>query len=245
MKILNKWTCVLNNYPTEIKVSESRRTKYWHYSDSGIPKKVDTTKSDKEGYYLDQNGDRYVKNTKTAGKPRMLSINAQKIYVGIHHSVRSKIVNELHSLFHGEFKKQLPAKIDLTNKKILVGLHFHDVYTTKLPDLDNLANLFVKCGIDCLTTANNPNQIKQGSATHKLGILPDDKLKFIPHIMYEFTNVNDEKDRKLEFSLYEVTEDFSIEALCEQFINMSKPIVDVTSINTGDTFSIINTAGKT
>lgn len=63
--------------------------------------------------------------------------------------------------------------------------------------------------------------------------------------MYEFTNVNDEKDRKLEFSLYEVTEDFSISRLCEQFINMSKTIVDVTSTNIGDTPSIINTVDKT
>jgi len=218
MKILKKWTCVFKDYPTEIKVSEKRRAQYWKKGENNLPKKVDTSKTDSEGYCLDSQGERYLKNTKTAGQPRMLSINAQKIYVGIHHSVRSKIVNQLHELFFNEFKKQLPAKIDTNGKKILIGLHFYDTYTSKLPDLDNLANLFVKCGIDCLTTANNPNQVKQGSVTHKLGILPDDKLKFIPHIFYEFTDVKGGPDRRLEFSLYEVPEDFSIEKLCDQIV---------------------------
>lgn len=219
MKITRKWTCVIKNYPTEIKVSESRRAQYWKVGESNVPKKVDTSKTDNEGYYVDSNGERYVKNTKTAGKPRMLSINAQKIYVGIHHSVRSKIVNQLHELFYAEFKKQLPAKIDTVGKKIVIGLHFYDTYTNKLPDLDNLANLFVKCGIDCLTTANNPNQVKQGSVTHKLGILPDDKLKFISHIFYEFTDIKDDSNRRLEFSIYEVPEDFSVEQLCDKFLS--------------------------
>lgn len=222
MSILKKHTATIVNYPLEIKVSDSRRACYWTKADdekSLIPKKYrDLTKfgfnSDDILVELGTN-ERVIKNVKTAGKPRMLTINAQKIYVGIHHSVRSKIVNELHTIFNKEFKSQLPSKIDTTKKKIMIGLHFHDVYTTKLPDLDNLANLFVKCGIDCLTTVNNPNQIKGASTTHKLGILPDDKMIFIPHILYEFTNVQDPKDRKLDFCLYEVTDDFSIESLLD------------------------------
>jgi len=217
MKIYNKWTCKIKDYPTEIKVSDSKRAQYW--------KKGDTLPIKHQGAILDVNGiyrdpvthQKLIKNTKTAGKPRMLTINAQKIYVGIHHSVRSKIVNELHSLFNREFKAQLPKQIDLGANKVLIGLHFYDVYNSKLPDLDNLANLFVKCGIDCLTTANNPNQVKTGEYSHKLGILLDDKIIFIPHIMYEFTNIDDPKDRRLEFSLYEVSEDFSVEKLCDEY----------------------------
>lgn len=217
-KILKKWICSIKDYPTEIKVSDQKRATYWKQSDSNLPKKVNTSTVDPDGYYLDSNGNRFLKNVKTAGKPRMLTINAQKIYVGIHHSVRSKIVNELHKMFYEEFKKQLPAKIDLTNKKLMIALHFYDTYTTKLPDLDNLANLFVKCGIDCLTSVNNPNQVKIAT-THKLGIVPDDKMSFIPHIFYEFTNVDDVKDRKLDFILYEVEEDFSIEKHFSSSIN--------------------------
>lgn len=217
MKVLKKHTCSIKNYPTEIKVSESKRAQYWKLGDTGLPKKVDTTKTNIEGFYVDGNGERYLKNTKTAGKPRMLTINAQKIYVGIHHSVRSIIVNELHSLFHQEFTKQLPKVIDTRGKKILIGLHFHDIYTTKLPDLDNLGNLFVKCGIDCLTTVNNPNQVKS-LITHKLGIIPDDKMIFIPHILIEYTEITDVTKRKLDFSLYEVTEDFNIEAILDNLL---------------------------
>lgn len=221
MKVIKRHTCVIRDYPTEIKVSESRRANYWSKSDYDkalVPKKYrDLTQF---GFDSDQimielkTGEKVIKNVKTVGKPRMLTINAQKIYVGIHHSVRSKIVNELHSIFNKEFKNQLPAKIDTTDKKILISLHFHDKYTTKLPDLDNLANLFVKCGIDCLTTVNNPNQVKT-AATHKLGILPDDKIIFIPHIVMEFTEIEDLKDRKLLFTLYEVTNDFSVQELLD------------------------------
>ncbi len=226
MGILRKWKCTIKDYPTEIKVSDSRRACYWTKADddkSLIPKKYrDASKYgfNPDGILIDTTTQaKVIKNLKTAGKPRMLTINAQKIYVGIHHSVRSKIVNELHTIFNKEFKTQFPTKIDTTNKKIMIVLHFHDVYTTKLPDLDNLANLFVKCGIDCLTTVNNPNQIKGLSATHKLGILPDDKMIFIPHILYEFTGVEDPKDRKLDFSIYEVTEDFSLEAVLDEVMN--------------------------
>lgn len=226
--IYKKHSCTILDYPTEIKVSEKRREKYWKASElSGLPQKHSWTGTDKEGYLIDANGERFTKNTKTAGKPRMLTINAQKIYVGIHHSVRSKIVNELHELFNDAFKKQLPATIPLNGNKILIALHFYDTYTPKLPDLDNLANLFVKCGIDCLTTANNPNQTK-GGATHKLGILPDDKMIFIPHIVVEFTHVDNSALRKLNFNLYEVAPQFSVENLLDKehqaYLSLQPPI---------------------
>lgn len=168
---------------------------------------------------MDPAGNKVVKNIKTAGTPRTVTINAQAIYVGLHHAVRSKIVNDLHKLFHDEFKKQFPAKIILNDNRLLVTLHFYDLYSDKLPDLDNLANLFVKCGIDCLTTINNPNQAK-GGLTHKLGIIPDDKAIFIPHIVCEFTDVQDVKDRKLCFNLYVVDKEFTVEALLDKQINL-------------------------
>jgi len=216
--ILKKFKCSIKDYPTEIKVSDKRRAVYYKLGDN-VPKKHVISKVDKEGFLLDVKGDKILKNVKTAGQPKMLTINAQKIYVGIHHSVRSKIVNELHALFNEEFKKQLPAKIELGENKIMIGLHFQDVYTNKLPDLDNLANLFVKCGIDCLTTVNNPNQMTALSTTHKLGILPDDKMAFIPHIHCEFTHVEDPKDRKLDFYIYLVTPDFSLVKVLQELPN--------------------------
>ena len=214
MKVLNKHSCVIPDYPVSIKVSEKKRPVYWKRGQL-LPKKYPQPQFifNPEGILIDaSNGEKMIKNIKTVGKPRLLSINAQKIYIGIHHSVRSKIVSELHDVFNKAFKAQFPPIINLGVNKILVTLHFFDVYSVKLPDLDNLANLFVKCGIDCLTTANNPNQTK-GGATHKLGILPDDKMIYIPHIVVEFTHVADPKDRKLEFNLYEVTPDFTVDEL--------------------------------
>ena len=214
--IKTKFTCTIPNYPREVQVSNKRKAQYWKQGEV-IPKKY-ATYTYSAGWLVDPAGNKVVKNLKTAGTPRHITINAQAIYVGLHHAVRSKIVNELHTLFHAEFQKQLPSKILLGDNKILVALHFYDTYSDKLPDLDNLANLFVKCGIDCLTTANNPNQTK-GGATHKLGIIPDDKAVFIPHIVYEFTHVDDVKDRKLDFNLYLVDKSFTVEALLDKTID--------------------------
>lgn len=221
MEVLKKWNCVIKDYPTEIQVSEKKRATYWSLKDV-LPKKYsDKTKF---GFGIDgqlvdlTTGLKVIRNAKTAGKPRLLTINAQKIYVGIHHSVRSKIVNELHELFNKAFKEQLPAKIDLSGNKILISLHFYDLYTSKLPDLDNLANLFIKCGIDCLTTPNNPNQTSSSGTTHKLGIIPDDKMIFIPHISSEFTHVDKVEDRKLVFNLYLVEPTFSMEESLDKLV---------------------------
>jgi hypothetical protein len=52
--------------------------------------------------------------------------------------------------------------------------------------------------------------------------------------MYEFTHVNDEKDRKLEFSLYEVTEDFSIEKACQHFIDLNLQTYESNNSSTPD-----------
>ncbi len=216
MKIYKKYTATIPDYPTEIKVSDKKRATYWYKGDITPKKYADSLKFgfNTEDILVDlSTGSKVVKNNKTAGNPRMLTINAQKIYVGIHHSVRSKIVNELHDLFSTHFKAQLPANIDVKDRKILIGLNFHDVYSGKLPDLDNLANLFVKTGIDCLTTANNPNQTKGTQPTHKLGIIPDDKMIFINSIVVQFTDVANVKDRKLDFNIYQVSEDFSVDDL--------------------------------
>jgi len=213
--IIQSYKCTIPDFPTEVQVSKKKRPTYWTRKDDAkgrIPQKYsDRTKYDFN--LLDRLVDvttmePVIKNSKTAGLPRMLSINAQKIYVGLHHSVRSVIVNQLHEMFHKEFSKQLPATINLGKNRLLISLNFHDVYTSKLPDLDNLANLFVKCGIDCLTSTTDPVKYP-----HKLGIIQDDKIKYIPHILCEFTHITDPALRKLDFNIFVVPSGFSVETL--------------------------------
>ena len=217
MRILKKWKCSIRDYPTEIKLSEKRKATYYKIGEAPPKKYGGVFFPDKDGHLLDDRGEKILKNTKTAGKPRMMSINLQRLYVGCHHSVRSKIVNEMHEMLSKEFKKQFPEKIEIPEGcKIIIHLHFYDIYNSKIPDLDNLAGLFLKTGIDCLTTANNPNQIKAGEANHKLGIIPDDKIEFIPGIVSEFTNVEKQEDRKLDFDLYLVEGKFKIENLLDK-----------------------------
>lgn len=216
MKILKKHHCRIDNYPIEVKVSDKRREKYWKHGEA-VPKKyISITTIDNKGFLLDTNGERLVKNIKTAGTPRMLAINFQKLYVGVHHSVRAKIIEELHTVINAAFAVQLPTTIDTKDKKILIHLHFYNTITRHTPDLDNMSSLFVKCGIDCLTTANNPNQTKGSGYSHKLGIIPDDTTRFIPYVIVEFTEIKEDETRKLDFNLYEVETGFSIEDLLDK-----------------------------
>lgn len=219
MQIYNKYTVTIPNYPREIQISNSARAKYWYKKDD-IPKKYgDITKFEfnKDDVLIDKSdGSKVVRNTKTAGKPRMLTINATKIYVGIHHSVRSKIVDELHKLFYSHFKTQLPSTIPIKEgNKLCISFQYYDVYNEKLPDLDNLSNLYIKCGVDCLTSISNPNQLK-GSVSHKLGIIPDDKTKYVAILAPEFINVDKIEDRKLVVNIYEVSNSFHITSLLDE-----------------------------
>lgn len=208
--IIEKYTAHLPDFPREIQVSSKRKAKYWKVGEK-IPKKY-AKYGNAGGFIVDDKGEKVVKNVKTAGTPRTVQINSQLIYVGLHHSVRNKIVDAIHAFFHDEFKKQLPAKINLgVGDRVLISLNFHDVLHRKTRDLDNLSSLFFKCGIDCLTTPNNPNQVKSSGYSHKLGIIEDDTIYFIPYIVIEFTPIPEGSQRFLDFSLYIVDKNFSIE----------------------------------
>lgn len=212
MKVLKKWQCSIERYPTEIQISAKRRPKYYKTGEAPPKKYGGVFYPDKEGYLLDDSGEKILKNTKTANKPRFITINANHIYVGVHNSIRSKIVNSMHEMLGSEFKKQFPSKIDIPDGcKILVHLHFYDIYTSRTPDLDNLSNLFIKTGIDCLTELNNKNQKNEEGETHKLGIIKDDKIIFIPGIAAEYTCVSTSEERKLNFNLYLIEDGFKIE----------------------------------
>ena len=206
-----------------MKVSDKRREKFWKNGET-LPLKHQGATLDASGFYVNSNGQKLTKNTKTAGKPRMLGINFQKLYVGVHHSVRSKIIEELHTILGAAFKTQFPAKIALNGSKILIHLHFHNSLSRHTPDLDNLSALFVKCGIDCLTSANNPNQMKASGYSHKLGIIPDDTIAFIPFVVVEFTEQDASKQRYLDFNLYEVESEFTMEGLIDKEMQMQQAV---------------------
>lgn len=225
MKIYSKYQCIIPDYPREVKISESMRATYFEKGQELLKKYQDKNLFDynSDGILINlSTKEKVVKNPNKAGKPRMLSINSQKIYVGVHHSVRVKIVDQLHTLFHDAFKVQFPSKIDLTNKKILAHCRFYDLYNSKLPDLDNLSNLFIKTALDCLTTNRNSKQ----SHPHKLGIIEDDKAKFIFSLAPEFTEVFKSDDRMLVFNLYVVSEDFNLESTLDNL--MIKELDNVT-----------------
>lgn len=216
--ISEKFTCTILDFPLKVEVSKKRKVKYWKFGEK-IPKKYANYTYDGD-YLVDPAGNKVVKNVKTAGTPKFIGLNFQQIYVGVHHSTRTKIVGALHTLFHDAFKTQLPAHIDLTGKRLLISLHFYDTLTNKTRDLDNLSALFFKCGIDCLTKPNNPNQVNSDGYSHKLSIIEDDTISFIPYIALEFTPILEGEQRKLDFNLYVVDPAFRLESMLDSQIGV-------------------------
>lgn len=226
--IVEKFKCVIKDYPLKIQVSNKRMPVYWKVKNK-LPKKYANYLNDGVNI-IDSEGKKVLKNVKSVGTPKFVPINAQLIYVGLHHSVRSKIVDTLHNLFNKEFKDQLPKKIDLKeDERILISLHYHDTLDVNTRDLDNLSALFFKCGIDCLTSPNNPNQIISGYS-HKLSIIKDDSIYFIPYIVIEFTPIPEGAQRKLDFNVYVVKKNFSIETLLDNSLIPAKTISEDESI---------------
>ena len=113
--IHKKYTIEIPNYITHIKLSESRRAKYYTVTEEDrIPKKYKKLgiSYDKKGIALDNEGEKIIKNTRVAGTPKLWKINSQDLYSGnLHHHSRAKIMVELHKYF-----------VDVVTKNLLKSL---------------------------------------------------------------------------------------------------------------------------
>jgi len=139
---------------------------------------------------------------------KMLKINNQAIYNGfIGRFTRNIVINNLHDYLSIEIGRYVPG---LIRKKIELPVNITvDIYTVinhgsismrsgKLCwkpakasyeptwDIDNLATIWIKCINDVLV---------------KEGVLPDDNVSCISGMRYNFIEVQDLKDRKLEITI--------------------------------------------
>ncbi len=134
-------------------------------------------------------------------KSSYMKVGYNRIYAGINHFVRAKMVSQLHSFISKHIPDgitcEYPAEMHLT---IYCPINWGSVrmYKGKISwkkpadnyepnwDLDNLATLWLKCINDVLV--------------HK-GIFPDDTVKYIRKATYEFKECDDLTDRRIVFKL--------------------------------------------
>lgn len=222
--IYKKWKVEIKDYITHVKLSNSRRTVYYKKGDK-IPKKYQKDLDfDKKGIAINKTTkEKIVKNTKTAGTPKLWKINFNQIYSGnLHQHSRAKVVKELHEYFCDEFLKTFEKdyKIRVSEDKRLlftytfygkVGFNENGIDTEGTADLSNLSYLYVKSCEDSLTeySKNNPDSRNN----RKLELIKDDTLRYITNIFLNFVEAN---ERKLEICIYLIPKNFNINELLDK-----------------------------
>ena len=177
------FTLVIPDWSNKIKKGKVAR-KYYTKKDK-LPLKHKGAKLKKIGrtFYYTSNGQKILKNTKTAGKEAYVRINGQKLYSGVMHwSERAFIVNHMHRVFIKEIKKTFdepfPVFLGYTLK---LKMEIYDVYTSTTPDIMNRW-IEVKALEDAMVKAK---------------ILTEDSPEYRRSTCFEYIFVADEKDRKL------------------------------------------------
>lgn len=202
----NEWKVIIPDYLTHIQLSQARRAKYYTKDDlfiEAIPKKYmkDGIEFDKKGRAINaKTKEVLVKNSRSAGTPRFWKINGQDLWSGnLHHSTRSKLNEQLHKHFAKFIIEQIQVEqrtsfIPLKeNERLFVSFLFKGK-VEQSQDIDNLAIIYVKTFVDTLTQYSNKNQ----SNIQKIGLIPDDNVKYIRGIKYEFEEC---EERSLEVTL--------------------------------------------
>jgi hypothetical protein len=207
----------IKDYIQDIILSKARRPVYYK-------KGVELTKAlqtrldkgdvcwDNKGCLIDSEGNKIVKNTRTAGKPRTHRISGQDVWSGIDHNLRSKIGKELKKYLYDHVKHLKPIK----HYPIGVSLNFFNKEGDY--DLDNLEYWYRKCLHDALCgnveflkklvpQKTNPKKTKPVYIPDRRKykpIIDDDSVKYIQSKPCYFTPVSETSDRKLVIEIFKI-----------------------------------------
>ena len=193
MKILR--TIILDPLPRKVKISDKRRKTYWKKKDKLTKTLEDRLKRkliylDSTGYYRESIGNaRILKNTKSHGTEKFISINAQHIYnSNMSHINRWNYIKKIKEAI----------KPFLVNVKPIDGSEFPVKLSGRLYcpigksdwDLDNLTFIYSKVIQDLLT---------------ELKIIPDDSIRYINKSLdLEHYETDTEDNQKLEIIIWTV-----------------------------------------
>lgn len=170
-------------YITHVELSKSRRKKYFTPEDK-IPIKYDKPEYGfiKERLVELKTKTPVIKNSRTAGTPRLKKINGQDFYSGnVMPQVRAKIICEMKNFFMEHFEGIPP--IDPESFPIEMELEIHYIVKNDLFDIDNLGWVYTKVIQDVLKEAE---------------IIPEDDIRYIRKSGgCQFVPVDSEDDRKI------------------------------------------------
>lgn len=190
-----EYKIIIPEWQNYFEVSKKRRPKYYKWSERDkIPKsrqhEIAPTpyKVGKVEYCLSTSTrERFIKNTRSVGKPKHWILNGQGLYNGVlNWQMRKKIAVYFHSYFSSFIKEQIKP-IDIPEGKHLsISCDIYEIKRDKMPDVSNMW-LLEKFFEDSLTES---------------GIIPDDNPNYVIESgRKRYHWVEDPKDRKLEFTI--------------------------------------------
>lgn len=174
--------------------SQKKASKYWKWQEvSRMPLKHLTVLREtpiKVGNYLyacDSEGNRFLKNTKTAGKPNIWIMNGQDLYNGtLNWRLRKSIAKYFHEYFSKYIKEQLKPLEISEGMKISVSCDIYEIRRGNMPDISNMW-LLEKFFEDAL---------------QECSIIPDDNPDYIIESgRKKYYWVNNPEERKLIFTI--------------------------------------------
>jgi hypothetical protein len=189
---------IIPDYPSKIKLSDSRRAIYYHKSKHRmkLPKKYQSGRYTwgNDGYLYDiedSDNKKIIKNSKSAGTPRYWAVNFQAIWnQQIKHQARASVTNKLKDIFR-PYLKDLDI---ITEYPIKMELFLHDV---EMPiDVDNKGVVYTKVITDLLVNTNKGEDDNRS-------IIPDDSSTYVNDTgRCKWVKVNNYKDIKMVIRIW-------------------------------------------
>ena len=180
--MLRNYTVTIPEWESSYQKSAKRMPKYWVWTDrEKLPKKhkdnLRTTPlvMGSKLYCCDGDGERFIKNTKTVGKPNLWVMNGQDLYnATLNWRLRKTVAKYYHEYFAPE------------GKFLSISCDIYEIHRKIMPDVSNMW-LLEKFFEDAL---------------QECGVIPGDDPDYVMESgRKRYHWVNNEEDRKLIFSI--------------------------------------------
>lgn len=213
MSTTEKFNCVFEEYPETVQLSAKRRAQYYTALFKGIlpelpvkyqkaitlgrmswEKKPTKTKPKQVALYDREKKEFVIKNSRTVGTPKIITINSQIAWEsgkGSEWTIRA-IKDSLKAWFMPQMIKQLPPQIEPgMDKYIHLEYIFYYPFTQRDPRLyqDYLNHWFVR------------GKIIEDTMVY-LGIIPNDGPKYLRGAYPRYVCVDSEEERRLEVKVH-------------------------------------------
>jgi len=191
--MLGRYQVTIPNWVSSYQKAAKTNPKYWEWKDRDkLPIKhknrlrINPLIRGTKIFCCDEEEERFLKNTKSAGKPNLWVMNGQDLYNAMMNwRMRKTVAKYYHTYFSNYIKEQL-TPIDIPEGKFLsISCDIYEVKRKMMPDVSNMW-LLEKFFEDAL---------------QECGVIPDDSPDYVIESGRKRYHWVEEEDRKLVFTI--------------------------------------------